>query len=95
MKLLTAAGGSSLCTENELNLAFASKGGLDIINMFCQYWVKPCAYLMGAVWILSIVIHLAGVLGFALCPDCLYRCKKRLRGLPNDYSDFKDEFKSK
>jgi hypothetical protein len=50
---------------------------------------------MGVIWILSIVIHLAGVLGFALCPDSLYRCKKRVRGIPNDYSDFKDEFKSK
>jgi len=37
--LLTMAGGSHLCSENELNLAFASNGGLDIIYMYCQYWI--------------------------------------------------------
>jgi hypothetical protein len=90
--VLDIAGGSSLCQQNQFTLAFANKNSLDIIYLFSYYWVKPCAYLMAAIWVLSIVIKLIGVLSFVLCPDSVYRCKKRYHGIPADYSDFKNEF---
>lgn len=95
LMLLNTAGGSQLCFENELNLALTTTSSLEYINWYCKYWVKPCAYIIGGIWALSIIIKLLSVLGFAFVPEFVYRCKKKYRGIPNDYSDFRNEFKKK
>jgi len=58
--------------------------------MYSSYFVKTFDFIALGIFLTSFVIKMTAVFGYLICPDALYRWKKRSHGIPADYAHLKN-----